>query len=214
MEERSRLARDLHDAVTQTLFSASLIAEAVPASWEMDQQEGRQLLRELQQLTRGALAEMRTLLLELRPSALIETGLSDLLHQLGEAAAGRAGVPVSVAVSGDCFVPPDVHVVLYRIAQEALNNVVKHARASEVHLSLHCTAVPDGGERRVELEVRDDGRGFDPEGVAPDHLGLGIMRERAETIGAQLQIETATGSGTCVSLSWLEVADAGGAAGR
>ena len=214
MEERSRLARDLHDAVTQTLFSASLIAEAVPASWEMDQQEGRQLLGELQQLTRGALAEMRTLLLELRPAALIETGLSDLLHQLGEAAAGRAGVSVSVAVSGDCIVPPDVHVVLYRIAQEALNNVVKHARASEVQLSLLCTAAPDDGEREVVIEIVDDGRGFDPAGVAPDHLGLGIMRERAETIGALLTIETAAGSGTCVRLSWREHGEAAGQAGR
>jgi signal transduction histidine kinase len=213
MEERSRLARDLHDAVTQTLFSASLIAEAVPASWEMDQQEGRQLLRELQQLTRGALAEMRTLLLELRPAALVETGLSDLLHQLTEAAAGRAGVPVSVAVSGDCVLPPDVHVAVYRISQEALNNVVKHARASQVELSLHCAA-PDGTGREVELHIRDDGRGFDPEGIAPDHLGLGIMRERAETIGARLQIETAVGGGTHVSLSWVEAGNTEGEAGR
>ena len=213
MEERSRLARDLHDAVTQTLFSASLIAEAVPASWEMDQQEGRQLLRELQQLTRGALAEMRTLLLELRPAALIETGLSDLLHQLGEAAAGRAGVPVSVEVSGDCVLPPDVHVVLYRVAQEALNNVVKHARASAVELILRCAAAPDGAGRRVELEIRDDGRGFDPEGIAPDHLGLGIMRERAETIGARLEVETSAGNGTRISLSWIDGQVTGGPVG-
>jgi len=214
MEERSRLARDLHDAVTQTLFSASLIAEAVPASWEMDQQEGRQLLRELQQLTRGALAEMRTLLLELRPAVLIETSISDLLHQLGEAAAGRAGVPVSVEVSGDCVLPPDVHVSLYRIAQEALNNVVKHARASKVQLHLYCAATHDGGGREVELEIRDDGRGFDPGRVAPDHLGLGIMRERAETIGAHLEIETVAGSGTRVRLSWRDTREDGGAAGR
>ncbi|NIV35870.1 MAG: hypothetical protein GWN58_42405 [Anaerolineae bacterium] len=157
---------------------------------------------------------MRTLLLELRPSALMETGLSDLLHQLGEAAAGRAGVPVSVRVSGDCILPPDVHVVLYRIAQEALNNVVKHARPSEVQLRLHCAAGPGGGGRKVELEIRDDGRGFDPEGVAPDHLGLGIMRERADTIGARLQVETAAGSGTRVNLSWTEAPTAEGAAGR
>jgi two-component system nitrate/nitrite sensor histidine kinase NarX len=164
-------------------------------------------------LTRGALAEMRTLLLELRPSALIETGLGDLLHQLGEAAAGRAGVPVSVEVSGDCIVPPDVHVVLYRVGQEALNNVVKHARASEVQLSLHCAAALDG-RREVELEIRDDGRGFDPEDIAPDHLGLGIMRERAETIGADLQIQTAPGSGSRVRLSWIESRLTDGVSGR
>ncbi len=204
MEERSRLARDLHDAVTQTLFSASLIAEAVPASWEMDQQEGRQLLRELQQLTRGALAEMRTLLLELRPSALIETGLSDLLHQLGEAAAGRAGVPVSVQVSGDCIVPPDVHVVLYRIAQEALNNVVKHAQARQVTVSLRCLDDDDDDSDQfwIELAIHDDGRGFDLAQVPAERLGLGIIRERAQAIDADLTIETSPGQGTRITVLW------------
>jgi signal transduction histidine kinase len=160
------------------------------------------------------LAEMRTLLLELRPAALVETSLSDLLHQLGEAAAGRAGVPVSVDVSGDCALPSDVHVALYRISQEALNNVVKHARANQVELSLRCAAAPTGTGCEVELHVRDDGRGFNPQGIAPDHLGLGIMRERAEAIGAHIQVETAIGQGTWVRLSWVETGDTDGAAGR
>lgn len=202
VEERSRLARDLHDAVTQTLFSASLIAEAVPASWELDQHEGQQLLEELRQLTRGALAEMRTLLLELRPAALAETSLGDLLYQLAEAAMGRIGIPVTMTMSGDCALPADVHVALYRITQEALNNVVKHARASQAEISLQCTATPTG--RAAELRVRDDGRGFHIADVPPDHLGLGIMRERAEGIGANLEIESEVGQGTCVSLVWNE----------
>ena len=130
MEERQRLARELHDAVTQTLFSASLIAEALPTIWESDQDEGRQLLQDLRQLSRGALAEMRTLLMELRPAALVEANMADLLRQLGEAVTGRTGVPVTVTVEGQYKFPPDVHVALYRIAQEALNNVVKHAQAS------------------------------------------------------------------------------------
>jgi len=125
MEERSRLARELHDAVTQTLFSASLIAETLPALWESDQDEGRQLLQELRKLSRGAMAEMRTLLLELRPTALAEASLDDLLRQLGEAVTGRTGVPVTMTVEGRCALPEDVHVALYRIAQEALNNVAK-----------------------------------------------------------------------------------------
>ncbi|MFN2227243.1 MAG: GAF domain-containing protein, partial [Anaerolineae bacterium] len=128
MEERQRLARELHDAVTQTLFSASLIAEAVPDLWESDQEEGRALLAELRQLSRGALAEMRTLLLELRPTALVEANLRDLLRQLGEAASGRTGVPVTIRVDDPGPLPQEVHVALYRIAQEALNNVVKHAQ--------------------------------------------------------------------------------------
>ncbi len=91
VEERQRLARDLHDAVTQTLFSASLIAEALPATWDMDQDEGRQLLSELRLLSRGALAEMRTLLMELRPTALVESGLDDLLAPADRRGHGAAG---------------------------------------------------------------------------------------------------------------------------
>jgi signal transduction histidine kinase len=213
MAERSRLARDLHDAVTQTLFSASLIAEAVPAAWELDQQEGRQLLSELRQLTRGALAEMRTLLLELRPASLIETPLGDLLRQLSEAAMGRVGIPVALTVEEDPTLPSDVHVALYRIAQEAMNNVVKHARAGQAELSLRSARDPVTGGRAVELEIRDDGRGFDAQDVPPDHLGLGIMRERAEAIGARLEVESGTGQGTRVRVTWREGGGAG-TAGR
>ena len=114
--ERSRLARDLHDAVTQTLFSASLIAEVLPRIWERNPEEGRRRLDELRELTRGALAEMRTLLLELRPSALVDAPLNDLLRQLAESITGRARVPVTVEVEGECALPPEVKVALYRIA--------------------------------------------------------------------------------------------------
>jgi ligand-binding sensor domain-containing protein/signal transduction histidine kinase len=208
VEERGRLARDLHDAVTQTLFSASLISEAVPAAWAMDREEGAELLEELRMLTRGALAEMRTLLLELRPAALIETDLGDLLRQLGEAASGREGLPVEVTVDGQCRLPSEVHVALYRIAQEALNNVGRHARARNVQASLSCVgpgkdgAVAEGDITRVTLRIGDDGRGFDPDRVPPNHLGLGIMRERAEKIGAELTIETEPGAGTTVTAVW------------
>jgi len=209
--ERSRLARDLHDAVTQTLFSASLIAETLPRSWERDQSKGRRLLEELRQLSRGALAEMRTLLLELRPAALVETSLSDLLHQLAEAATGQGGVPVKVTVEGECALPQDVHIALYRIAQEALNNVTKHARAGQMTVHLSCTPFPaietDGVQRQgLVMVVRDDGRGFDPDEVFADSLGLGIMQERAEGIGATLEIESGTGHGpgTQIKVIWKE----------
>jgi GAF domain-containing protein/HAMP domain-containing protein len=218
MEERQRLARELHDAVTQTLFSASLISEALPELWEADQEEGRQLLKELRQLSRGALAEMRTLLLELRPAALVETSLEDLLHQLGEAVTGRIGVAVDVSVEGPCRPPTEVHVALYRIAQEALNNVVKHAEASEVAVSLRCEPIaprsspgggpapppstPKGEGGRIELEVRDNGQGFDPSCIPPDRLGLGIIRERAQDIGAMLRIRSEPGAGTVIAVVW------------
>ena len=208
VEERNRLARDLHDAVTQTLFSASLIAETLPDLWSSDQGEGRQLLAELRQLNRGALAEMRTLLLELRPATLTEASLGDLLRQLGEAVTGRTGVPVEVVVDCRHRLPSEVHVALYRIAQEALNNVVKHARARDVKVKLRCISdlpllqseLADGVS--VELCISDDGCGFDLNNARSDHLGLGIMQERAQDIGAVLEIKSQPGRGTQVVVVW------------
>jgi signal transduction histidine kinase len=174
----------------------------LPSVWQADHGEGLQLLQELRQLTRGALAEMRALLLELRPSALAETNLADLLRQLAEAATGREGTPVLVSIEGACEMPPDVHVALYRIAQEALNNVVKHAQASQVRISLHCSAPGGDSEALIELCVCDDGRGFDPDRAPSDRLGLGIMRERAQAIGAALTIESQPRQGTRVTVAW------------
>jgi len=211
-QERSRLARDLHDAVTQTLFSASLIAEALPGLWESNPAEGRELLGELRQLTRGALAEMRTLLLELRPAALVEANLGDLLRQLAQSVSGRSGIPVTVTLEG-CPIPelPEkTHVALYRIAQEALNNVVKHARARRVEVRLQClqdTASEPAAIRRVVLTVSDDGRGFDPSTVSADHLGLSIIRERSRAIAATLRIASQPGHGTTVEIAWEPFAE-------
>jgi signal transduction histidine kinase len=196
--------------VTQTLFSASLIAEALPTLWERNHEMGRERLAMLRQMSRGALAEMRTLLLELRPAALAETSLEDLLRQLGEAVTTRVGVPVTVEAEGRCELPADLHVTLYRIAQEALNNVVKHAKASQVAVGLRCTPrVPspslqegEGSGVRVELIIWDDGRGFDPDGVPPERMGLGIMRERAEAVGARLGIVSQIGWGTRLTVVW------------
>jgi nitrate/nitrite-specific signal transduction histidine kinase len=204
LEERGRLARELHDAVTQTLFSASLIAETLPALWESDPAEGQDLLRSLRQLTRGALAEMRTLLMELRPGALVEANLDDLLRQLADGVTGRTGIPVTVALEGPGALPPDVQVAMYRIAQEALNNVVKHSGATHVSVGL-CGATRRAGETGwVELRVCDDGRGFDPSSVSPESMGLEIMRERAEATGATVTIQTQLDCGTQVVVVWEE----------
>jgi signal transduction histidine kinase len=199
--ERQRLARDLHDAVSQTLFSVSLIAEVLPRIYERDQEQGRQRLEELRQLTRGALAEMRTLLLELRPAALAEANLPDLLKQLGEAVVGRARIPVDVRTEEDCAgLPADVRVALYRIAQEALNNVAKHSCARRASVGLACD---DGA---VRLTIADDGNGFDIK--APSgQLGLGIMRERADAVGAALDLRSAPGEGTTVTVTWSPPGD-------
>ena len=193
-QERQRLARDLHDAVSQTLFSVSLIAEVLPRIYERDADQGRYRLEELRQLTRGALAEMRTLLLELRPTALAEAELPDLLRQLAEAVIGRSRIPVDVEAELCFDLPMEVRTAYYRIAQEALNNTAKHSGATRASVRLTC------GDY-LELVVQDDGSGFDP--AAPtSRLGLGIMHERAESIGAELRVDSAPGQGTTVSVSW------------
>jgi signal transduction histidine kinase len=196
--ERSRLARDLHDAVTQTLFSTSLIADVLPRLWERNATEALARLNELRQLTRGALAEMRTLLLELRPATLTEVGLGELLRQLAEATISRARVQVDLKIEGQCRLPPDIQIALYRIAQEALNNVSRHAGAGQAAVQLRC------GIEQVELRISDDGQGFDPNDVAPDHLGLCIMRERAEAIDALLRVDSQPGCGTQIVVIWPE----------
>ncbi len=196
MEERARLARDLHDAVSQTLFSASIIAEVLPKIWDRNQEEGRRRLEEIRQLTRGALAEMRTLLFELRPASLAESDLGPLLHQLAESVTGRARIPVEVTVEGVCGVPPDVKIAIYRIAQEALNNIGKHSGASVAKVNLTCD------QYGVELSITDNGKGFDPVEKSTSSLGLGIMNERARGIGALIDIKSQIGKGSEVNVQW------------
>ena len=115
--------------------------------WQRNPDEGRRCLDELRELTRGALADMRTLLLELCPSALVDAALGDLLRQLAESITGRARVPVSVELEGKCTLSPEVKVALYRIAQEALNNVAKHAGGSQAAVSLRYFPRLRGGQR-------------------------------------------------------------------
>lgn len=195
--ERHRLARELHDAVTQTLFSASIIADVIPRIWKRNPEAGLENLGELRQLTRGALAEMRTLLLEMRPESLERADIKSLLAQLADAFTGRARVPVSLVIQGDCEQTQDVKLVFYRVAQEALNNVAKHSGARQVDLHLECQ--PD----QLSLFIKDDGLGFDPDSIAPDHMGIAIMRERASSIGACLKIESQLSQGTTVELDWI-----------
>ena len=190
--ERNRLARELHDAVTQTLFSASLIADVLPRIWERDPDQGRARLEELRELTRGALAEMRTLLLELRPATLTETSLAELLRQLVQAFGGRSRLPIELIVAGERPLPPEIQVALYRIVQEALNNITKHAGASRATITLQVDI------NDVTLAIQDNGRGFDVADKPVQSLGLSIMQERAQKIGADLTIESQIGEGTTI----------------
>ncbi len=197
LEERQNLARNLHDAINQSLFSAGLIAEVLPRLWEREPEEARRSLEDLRRLTRGALAEMRSLLVELRPSAITDTELGDLLQLLGNAFTGRTNVPVVVTVTGDGILPAETQVVLYRICQEALNNIAKHAKASQVKIKV----LQETG--KFELQIWDDGRGFNTADQTPaGHYGLSMMRERAETVGAKLTVTSQVGHGTEIAIRW------------
>jgi PAS domain S-box-containing protein len=194
--ERTRLAHDLHDAVTQTLFSASLIAEVLPELWVINPDEARKSNEELRQLTRGALAEMRTLLFELRPATLTQARFADLIKQLCDAVIGRARIPIELVVEGEYGLPPEIKISFYRIAQECLNNIVKYSRASQIHISIHL------GCCEAHMEIIDNGIGFDQATIKPTSLGMRIMQDRAQAIHARLEIISSPGSGTQVRLDW------------
>lgn len=197
-EERQRLSRELHDAVNQTLWTAALTADSLLRDVEPGTELSTRLER-LRQLTRGAQAEMRTLLLELRPDELVEIGLHELLEQLVAAMECRKKMTVTVQLDV-VELDPDKRVAFYRIAQEALTNIIRHSAATTVSICLSLTP-SEGSEPPVtELRIVDNGRGFDCENVPPGHLGLSIMRERAEAVGAELVVTTAPGYGTDLAL--------------
>ena len=199
MEERQRLARNLHDAINQSLFSAGLIAEVLPRLWERNQDDARQSLKDLRKLVRGAMAEMRALLAELRPSTLTDAELGDLLHLLGNAFTGRTNIPADVTVVGEGVLPADVQMAIYRVCQEALNNVAKHAGASKVDIHLKHEATG------IDLSIIDDGHGFILGQAASGHYGLSMMLERAEAVGAILSIKSQPGQGTELSVRWTGI---------
>jgi PAS domain S-box-containing protein len=195
-EERGRLARDLHDSVSQTLFSAKVTADMLPILAARDPVQALENVQQLQRLIRGALSEMRILLRELRPAALEQASLGLLLGQLADAARGRTSTPITTFVASDAELPINVKIGLYRIAQEAMNNAIKHAAASTITVRLLVE------EDCVVLEVTDDGIGFDPAVTTEQGMGLQILRERAEKIGAHLALHSSARDGTRVKVCW------------
>jgi PAS domain S-box-containing protein len=195
-EERNRIARELHDSVTQSLYTSSLIAEALPKVWDTHPDEARRSLEELRTMSIGALAEMRTLLLELRPGELADRNLSELLHQLTNAMTARSDLPITTTVVGNCPMPTDVQIALYRIAQEALNNINKHARADRAWINLNC------GDGQVTLLIGDNGRGITQEAAQAHQMGLRFIQERAQAIDAHIAIESSPESGTEIKVVW------------
>ena len=165
------------------LFSTSIIAESLPRLWEKNPERVRHGLDQLHVLTKSALAEMRTLLLELRPQFLSETNLNELLLQLIKSFQNRSSLQIIYKNNCDPSLPKTVQIVLYRIAQEALQNVVKHAHADIVEIYLDYTPT------RTILTIKDNGRGYNPEQKLAGHMGVEIMRERANSAKINLDIE-------------------------
>jgi PAS domain S-box-containing protein len=200
LEERQRLARELHDSVTQALFSMSLIARSAEMMMLRENTPPAQILEklsDLRQLTQGALAEMRALIFELRPGALEEEGLVEALRKHAAAIQGRELLPVQLVVDPEQTIPrlkPAAEEALYRISQEAVHNVVKHARATQVEIRV---GTRDGN---IVLEVQDNGSGFNTDSVPAGHMGLGTMRERAEALGGQYIVRSAPGEGTTITV--------------
>jgi len=197
VDERNRLARELHDSVTQSLFSMSMITQALPELLDKRPDRVRERLERLAELSRGALAEMRSLLFELRPAALEQEGLEAALAKYAAAFQSREGIQVELRSSAVRRLTLDEEEALYRIAQEALNNVLKHASAATVVIDL---AIGDAGAR---LCVRDNGVGFDRNGSAgraegAPGFGMTSMQERARLCGGRAWVESQPGAGTAV----------------
>jgi signal transduction histidine kinase len=193
--ERQRIARDLHDSVSQSLFSTTLHVRTAQRALTREGLDPTgpvgEELSEIGQLTRGALAEMRSLIFELRPDVLAEEGLVAALTMQAVALSAREGLVIEVDGPGERLpLGPEVEEQLYRLGQEALANVVKHARASSATIRI---AAEDGA---VLIEVSDDGRGFDPAAVGREHFGLRSMRGRIADLKGRLEVTSALGRGT------------------
>ena len=194
LDERNRLARDLHDAMTQTLFSLRLTLEAAASSVASDAGGAAPHLDEARSLVEAAFRELRSLIFELRPAALATDGLAETLRKHLDVVGRTHRLAVAVRAEGERRPPPEVEAALFRIVQEAVNNVVRHARASSVEVVLRL------GPESASVTVTDDGRGFDPaaRSIRSRRLGLTSMKERAQAAGGRLTVESLPGAGTTV----------------
>jgi signal transduction histidine kinase len=197
MEERNRLARELHDSVTQTLFSAVFTAEAAAELLERDPLLAKAEVRKLQELAKAAVGEMRSLVFELRPAEIEVEGLVPTLRKHIDVLRRVYGMEIGLSVEGGRRLQLAAERELFRIAQEAIRNALKHSGGSRISVDVRMR------DSVVSLSVSDNGIGFDPEApqVRGRHLGLTSMMERAELLGGELHIESSPGSGSKV---WLE----------
>ena len=194
VEERNRLARELHDAVTQKLFGVVLAAESGSALLDRDLAAAGAQLALVRELAGEAMDELRSVIVHLRPPALEAEGLAVALGKHVDVLRRAHRREIALSLDGEC--PPAIATDVFRIAQEALSNALRHAGAEHIAVRLRCD-----GRDGVELTIADDGAGFDPDAVRSRRLGLTTMAERARAIGARLQVESAPGAGTTVTLA-------------
>jgi len=205
LEERQRLARELHDSVSQALFGIALGARTARSMLDRDPQQVAEPLAYVLAQAEAGLTEMRALIFELRPEALETEGLVAVLDKQVAAMRLRHGMTVHASIGPEPTMPFAVKEAIYRIAQEAFHNAVKHAQATDLEVRLA------GDDEGIRLEVSDNGRGFDPAGDFPGHLGLRTMRDRAMRLGGRLEVDAAPGAGTRIRL-WIPATPARGVA--
>jgi PAS domain S-box-containing protein len=191
-EERHRLARELHDSVSQALYGIALGARTARTLLDRDPPKAVEPLDYVLSLAEAGLAEMRALIFELRPETLETEGLVAALTRQIDSARARHGVDVHAEWCGEPDFPYEIKETVYRIAQEAINNIIKHARARHANLRLMCS------DDEILLEIRDDGIGFESDGTTPGHLGLRSMHERAARVGGTLLVQSAPSQGTAI----------------
>jgi signal transduction histidine kinase len=194
LEERQRLARELHDSVSQALYGIGLGARTARALLDRDPAQAAEPLEYILSLADGGLAEMRALIFELRPDSLEREGLVAALSRQAAALQSRHKIDVQTEFCAEPSLPFPIKEALYRIAQEAVNNAVRHAQASQVLIRL------DDCQGQLLLEIQDNGSGFDPGREHPGHLGLQSMAERAARIGGMLEVLSQPGQGTRVQM--------------
>ena len=197
LEERNHLARELHDAVSQTLFSANLIADTLPDLQRHNQEKMAAAVAEIRRLNKNALGEMRNLLLELKPDQLLHSPFGVLLRTVVEEVERNFSMEIDCHIEADISLPADVQLAFYRIAQECLTNAAKHARANTIKVYF------DGIENQSLLSIVDDGIGFDVADIPHGHMGIQIMRERIEQIEGTLEIQSEPGNGAEISAIWF-----------
>ncbi|MCA9987400.1 MAG: sensor histidine kinase, partial [Anaerolineales bacterium] len=203
LDERNRLARELHDSVTQGLYSAALFAEASLKQAELGNQEKSQAyISEVLESSRQALKEMRLLIHKLRPSSVEKEGLAQAIEQRLKAVEERSGISYELAIARPLQLEAAIEDTLYFMATEALNNALKHAQATVIQVEIAQS------EQAVTMSIRDNGRGFDPAGAgASGGYGLTTLQERAAAQQGTLTINSTPGEGTLVQVT-LPTADA------